>query len=161
MLDVVHLTASSPDVVLADGDVVIREGERTGALIVLVEGHLEVRRRGITVVRMDEPGTIVGELGLLLDMAASADVVADGRCVVRRMDDAERTFATNPEFARHLATLLAQRLWQISTYLTDLQHQYADREDTLGLVPSVLSDLLGGQRPPVESGSDRESESPY
>ena len=39
MLDVLRLTASSPDVVLADGDVVIREAERTGALIVLVEGR--------------------------------------------------------------------------------------------------------------------------
>ena len=33
-----------------------------------------MRRRGITVVRMDEPGTIVGELGLLLDLAASAEL---------------------------------------------------------------------------------------
>jgi CRP-like cAMP-binding protein len=161
VLDVLDLTASSPDLVLADGEVVIREGERTGALIVLVDGQLEVRRRGITVVRMDEPGTIVGELGLLLDMVASADVVADGRCVVRRMDDAEQTFANNPEFARHLATLLADRLWQISTYLTDLQHQYADRDDTLGLVPTVLRDLLGGRRSAVDPGSDRETDSPY
>jgi CRP/FNR family transcriptional regulator, cyclic AMP receptor protein len=161
VLDVLRHTANSPDLVLADGDVIVREGERTGSLIVLVEGRLEVRRRDITVVRIDEPGAIVGELGLLLDMVASADVVADGPCVVRRMDDAEATFAANPAFARHLATMLAQRLWQISTYLTDLQHQYADRDDTLGLVPSVLSDLLGGGRAAVDPGSDRERESPY
>ena len=88
-------------------------------------------------------------------------VVAVGPCVVRRMDDAARTFADSPEFARHLATMLAQRLWQISTYLTDLQVQYADRDDTLGLVPSVLRDLLGSGRAPAEPGSDREDESPY
>lgn len=161
MLDILQLTADADEIRLADGDRIIQEGERTGALYVLVEGALEVRRRGITVVTMDEPGTIVGELGLLLDIVASADVIARGACTVRRMNDAERTFAESPEFARHLATLLAQRLWQISTYLTDLQHQYADRDDTLGLVPAVLNDLLGGRRPPAEPGSERERESPY
>jgi hypothetical protein len=80
---------------------------------------------------------------------------------VRRLDDAERTFAENPEFARHLATVLAHRLWQISTYLTDLQVQYADRADTLGLMPEVLRELLGGRHAPLEPGSDRETESPY
>ena len=161
MLDILQLTANAPDLAIADGEVIVHEGERTGALYILVDGELEVRRRGRTVVRMSEAGTIVGELGLLLDTVASADVVAVGPCVVRRMDDASRTFAENPEFARHLATMLAQRLWQISTYLTDLQVQYADRDDTLGLVPSVLRDLLGGGRAPADPGSDRERESPY
>lgn len=161
MIDIIEMTSAVPDLPVADGTKVIVEGERTGALYVLVEGVLEVRRRGRAVVRMSEPGTIVGELGLLLDTVASADVVAVGECVVRRLDDAERTFVDNPAFARHLATLLAHRLWQISTYLTDLQVQYADRADTLGLMPDVLRELLGGRRPVAEPGSDREPESPY
>lgn len=161
MIDIIELTRSAPDRRVPDGEAVIVEGERTGSLVVLVDGVLEVRRRGRAVVQMSEPGTVVGELGLLLDTVASADVVAVGECVVRRMDDAERTFAENPAFARHLATVLANRLWQISTYLSDVQAQYADREDTLGLMPSVLQELLGGGRAPAEPGSDREVESPY
>lgn len=161
MIDIIEMTSSSPDVTIADGEVVVTEGERTGALYVLVDGVLEVRRRGRAVVQMSESGTIVGELGLLLDTVASADVVAVGPCVVRRMDDAERTFVENPAFAQHLATLLAYRLLQISTYLSDVQAQYADREDTLGLMPTVLRELLGGGRAPADPGSEREAESPY
>jgi CRP-like cAMP-binding protein len=161
VIDIIEMTRSAPDVVVPSGTIVIVEGERTGALYVLVGGVLEVRRRGRAVVQMSEPGTIVGELGLLLDTVASADVVAIGECVVRRLDDAERTFAENPAFAQHLATLLAHRLWQVSTYLSDVQAQYADRADTLGLMPTVLQELLGGRRPPVEPGSEREVESPY
>jgi CRP-like cAMP-binding protein len=160
-MDILDLTTQSPDIVVRDGELIIREGERSPALFVLVRGALEVRRRGLAVVRMREPGTIVGELGMLLDIVASADVVAVGDCTVRRMDDAEATFADNPEFARHLATLLARRLLQISTYLTDIQEQYADRQDTLGLVPEVVRELLGGQASIVETGSEREPESPY
>ena len=161
VIDIIEMTRSAPDIAVADGELVVVEGERTGYLVVLVEGTLEVRRRGRAVVQMSEPGTIVGELGLLLDTVASADVVAIGECVIRRMDDAERTFAENPEFARHLASLLAHRLWQISTYLSDVQAQYADRSDTLGLMPAVLQELLGGRRPPADPGSEREPESPY
>jgi CRP-like cAMP-binding protein len=161
MIDVLEMTAAAPDVVVPDGDVIVREGERTNALFVLVDGVLEVRRRGRTVVQMSEPGTIVGELGLLLDIVASADVIAVGDTTVRRMDDAEQTFATSPAFAQHLATVLASRLLQVSTYLTDLQEQYADRQDTLGLVPTVLRELLGGARPAADPGSEREPESPY
>lgn len=161
MLDIIDLTSSVPDIAVADGTKVIVEGQRTGALYVLVDGVLEVRRRGRGVVRMTEPGAIVGELGLLLDTVASADVVAVGECVVRRLDDAERTFAENPAFARHLATLLAHRLWHITSYLSDLQDQYAGRTDTLGLVPEVLRELLGGGGTIAEPGSEREVESPY
>ncbi len=161
MIDILEMTSTTPDITVADGEVIIREGERTGALFVLVDGVLEVRRRDRAIARMAEPGTIVGELGLLLDTVASADVVAFGDAVVRRMDDAEETFADNPAFARHLATMLASRLLQVTTYLSDLQEQYADRNDTLGLVPVVLRELLGSDRPPADPGSDRESESPY
>ena len=131
MIDILEMTATAPDIAVADGDVIISEGERTHALFVLVGGTLEVRRRGRAIALMSQPGTIVGELGLLLDIVATADVVAVGDTVVRRMDDADRTFAANPAFARHLATMLASRLLQVSTYLSDLQEQYADREDTL------------------------------
>ena len=161
MIDILEMTDGSNDIVVDDGEAIIREGDRSRTMFVLVDGVLEVRRRDRAVVRITDPGAIVGELGLLLDIPASADVIACGTCTVRRWDDAEATFNDDPAFARHLATLLAQRLWQISTYLSDLQDQYADREDTLGLMPGVLGELLGDTRPPAEPGSEREPDSPY
>lgn len=164
MIDILELTKDEPVFTVADGAAVVSDGDRTGALFVLVDGALEVRHHGHPIARFSEPGTIVGEMGLLLDIPATADVVAIGQTVVRRMDDAEQCFQSNPGFARHLATVLAQRLWSVTTYLGDLQDQYADRSDTLGLMPTVLGDLLGGARPSaaaVDVGSERESDSPY
>jgi CRP-like cAMP-binding protein len=159
--EIMRLTAVVPDTYVAGGTVLLREGERSGALFVLVSGVLEVRRRGIAVVDISDPGAIVGELGLLLDSPASADVVAVGDAVVRRVDDAEQWLVRAPELGRHLATLLARRLWQISNYLTDLQEQFADRGEVLGLMPAVLRELIGRQPPLFEPGSEREVESPY
>jgi CRP-like cAMP-binding protein len=103
----------------------------------------------------------VGELGLLLDSPASADVVAIGEATVRRLDDAAEVFAEVPEFARFLATLLARRLWQISTYLSDLHEQFADRGEVLGLLPTVLQELMGSNMSELDPGSEREVASPY
>jgi CRP/FNR family cyclic AMP-dependent transcriptional regulator len=159
--DILQMTADLPDEVIADGSALLVDGVRSQALFVLIEGELEVSRRGRAVVRMSEPGSVVGELGLLLDSPASADVIAVGTVRVRRVDDAADLFATSPEFARYLATVLARRLWQVSTYLSDLQEQFAGRGEVLGLVPRVLGELLGSSLPDLDPGSEREIDSPY
>jgi CRP/FNR family transcriptional regulator, cyclic AMP receptor protein len=159
--DILAMTAQHGDTVVADGERLLEQGVRSSSLYVLVSGALDVQRRGRTVVQMDEPGTLVGEMGLLLRAPASADVVAVGETRVRRLDDAEELFERNPDFSRFVATMLARRLLEISSYLSDLQEQFADRSDILGLVPTVLADLLGGRRATPETGSDREPDSPY
>lgn len=159
--DILRLTETFHRVHVADAELVLTEGVRSDALFVLETGVLEVQRRGNAVVRIDEPGSVVGELGLLLRSPATADVAAVGDAVLRRIDDAAAFFAGSPEFARFLATTLARRLWQITTYLSDLQEQYADRGGTLGLVPTVLAGLLGDDRPEPDPGSERAPDVPY
>ncbi len=159
--DILAITHDHPAAEVEDGALLLEEGVRSGSLLVLVSGVLEIRRGGRTVARIDEPGAIVGEMGLLLQSPATADVVAVGPATVRRIDDAEAFFVRYPGFGRYLATLLAGRLWQVSTYLSDLQAQFADRDDVLGLVPRVLEDILGSTRDQPDPGSEREDESPY
>jgi CRP/FNR family cyclic AMP-dependent transcriptional regulator len=159
--DILSLTAEHPDERVEDGVKLLTEGVRSQSLFILVDGELEVQRRGRAVVRMSEPGAIVGELGLLLDSPASADVITVGPTTVRRIDDPARLFDLSPDFGRYLATVLARRLWQVSTYLSDLQEQFADKGEVLGLVPKVLGELLGSALPSIDPGSERETESPY
>ena len=85
----------------------------------------------------------------------------EGVLTVHRVDDGEQLFRDYPELMGFLATMLARRLWQVSTYLTDLQEQFADQSTTLGLVPEVLRELLGGSESRLEPGSEREPDSPY
>ena len=159
--EILSVTADRDERTLRDGEILLQEHIRSRALYILVSGALEVRRGGVPVVIISDPGAVVGELGLLLDSPASADVVAVGATVVREIADVEDFFVRYPEFARYLATLLARRLWQISTYLSDLKAQFADRDDIFGLMPAVLQELLGTTRPDPEPGSEREPDSPY
>jgi CRP/FNR family transcriptional regulator, cyclic AMP receptor protein len=159
--DVLRLTEAAPERRVDAGETIIGFGDADPALFVLVSGELEVRRDGATLAHLSEPGAIVGELSLLLGTPASADVVAVGPSVVRRVDDAAQLFREVPEFGQHLAITLAGRLHRVTTFLGDLQEQFADRPGTLGLVPTVLKGLLSQDQRDVDLGSDREPDSPY
>lgn len=160
-LDVLRIAGTHPAVDVEDGHTVIADGDADAALFVLESGTLAIRSGSREVARVTEPGSVVGEIGLLLGTAASADVVAVGDTVVRRIDDAASLFVEHPGFGQHLAVVLAQRLRQVTTFLGDIDRQFADRRDTLGLVPQVLTELLGGAVGSVDSGSEREPDSPY
>jgi CRP/FNR family cyclic AMP-dependent transcriptional regulator len=160
-VDVLRLADGAPERTVARGEAIITFGDADPALFVLVSGALEVRRNGVTLAHLTDPGTIVGELSLLLGTRASADVVAVEPSVVRRLDDAEQLFRDVPEFGRHLAVVLARRLHRVTTFMGDLQEQFADRPGTLGLVPTVLQGLLSHEHADVDLGSDRETDSPY
>ena len=90
--DILALTADHPDELMDDGVTLLTEGVRSQALFILVDGELEVQRRGRAVVQISEVGAIVGELGFLLESPASADVVTVGVATVRRIDNPARLF---------------------------------------------------------------------
>lgn len=160
-IDLLSLTGDAAESAVDAGETIIRQGQPDAALYVLVRGALEVRHDAVVLARIDEPGGVVGELSLLLGTPASADVVTAEPSVLRRIDDAERLFREVPDFGRHLAVTLAKRLHRVTSFLGDLQQQFADRPGALGLVPTVLEDLLGTERPDLDLGSDREPDSPY
>jgi CRP-like cAMP-binding protein len=102
-----------------DGDVIVREGERTHALFILRAGEARVERAhgdfSIEISRL-KVGELFGEMGFVEDFVASASVVADGPCEVDVIEDAlvlAKTTAS-PEFAgrfyHSIAELLSRRL---------------------------------------------------
>ncbi len=111
-----HLSRES----LAEGTVLIRQGESPEDLFVLESGRLQVemvtpegtRMRLRTVL----PGVVVGEIAMYTGVPRTADVVAETPSVVLRLSRAsiERMEATDPELAaalhRWLATTLSERL---------------------------------------------------
>lgn len=73
------LAAVLPEREVAAGEVLIREGHYSDALMVVASGLLEVRlqvAKGVLVVGQKGPGAWVGEMGLLAPGPASATVVA-------------------------------------------------------------------------------------
>ena len=67
MDDLLSLSAHLPEVAVAAGDAVVREGESAGAIWVLVSGSLEVLKGQVVVNTITRPGSLVGEVSVLLN----------------------------------------------------------------------------------------------
>ena len=160
MDEMLELSAALPEVTVAAGAVLIREGEVHGRLFVLVDGSLEITRGGTRITVVDAPGSIFGEISVLLGGAPTATVRALRESRLRRSDDPQGFLGEHPLAARAVATKLARRLDTMSGYLADLRRQYGDHGN-LGMVDTVLESLRHHQAAAVEPGSDRERDAPY
>lgn len=123
------------------GQVMLAEGERQGKLLVLIEGQVEVIREHLQVSHVDEPGSVFGEMAVLLDMPHSATVKALSAVRAHEIPDALTFLDRHPEMSLQLATMLARRLYYTTSYLVDLQQQASGKRQDLDLVDQILSAL--------------------
>jgi CRP-like cAMP-binding protein len=140
-----------PEVSFAEGDVLIREGEDSPALHVLLEGRVAIFRGSVRVNRTGVPGALFGEMSSLLSIPSSASVVAETPVRALRIDDGLAFLGSEPEIALHSARLLAQRLYDATTYLADLKVQFEGERSHLGMVDKILGSLLNQQVEQVAS----------
>ncbi len=68
--------ASFPVATYQAGDSVLAAGSRTGRLLILKEGMVEVVKQGVQIAMVREPGAVFGELSVLLGQPHTADVRA-------------------------------------------------------------------------------------
>lgn len=155
-----EVVASHPDLDLRTfepGAVLLAEGPATGRMYVLANGEIEVAKGDVVVARVVDEGAIFGEISALLGVGHSATVRAATTVTAYEIEDAANFLDGSPELMRSVANLLARRLIDATTYLTDLKHQYAGRDDHLGMVDQVLEALVHQQEvqfAPAVSGDD-------
>lgn len=142
MADILDFCDGREVVRFKPGAVLITEGGRDTRLYVLIEGQLEVLRRETQVTYVDEPGSLFGEMSVLLDMPNSATVRALSAVKAYVIEDALDFLHSKAEIALDVATLLARRLYYTTSYLVDLQQQAAGKRDDLDLVDRILTHLV-------------------
>jgi CRP-like cAMP-binding protein len=158
--DALALTAHLPEIDLAPGDVVVREGGTSTSLWILVSGALRVRKGDVEVNTIDTPGAVIGEMSLLLGSRHSATVDATTPTRLRFAANGNALLEGHPEFARYVAVGLAERLAYVTTYLADLTIQYGDAPG-LSMVPAVLRQLEQRTAAKAVPGSLREPDPDY
>ena len=131
-----------------DGDLLFREGESGSSLFLILEGRLEVRRKGQLVTTL-HTGEVVGELSVLDSQTRSADVKALGevRALSLGGDQLLALMDRRPILARSFITMLSTRLRQRSSRqdkVNQLIHAYRVRGHLLAQL-----DPLGQERPHV------------
>src|SRR3954453_14546005 len=109
-LDALALTAHLPEVSLAAGDVVVREGGTSTSIWILASGALRVVKGDVTVNTITDPGAVIGEMSLLLGARHSATVEATEPTMLRFAANGHALLDGQPAFAKLVAIGLAERL---------------------------------------------------
>jgi CRP-like cAMP-binding protein len=156
MRDILRLCAGMPERTVPAGETILREGERSGALYVLIDGSVEVLKADVQVNTVSDTGAIFGEMSVLLDAphVATVKTLVPSRFYVS--DDAAGFMRSDPALSLAVSKLLARRLNAVITYLADLKRQFEGQDDHLGMVDEVLETLVHHQGEEHSPGSDRD-----
>lgn len=147
MTTLLELTASRPRRILADGEILLVQGEGGGRdLFILLSGQLSVERDGVAIATISQPGTLVGEMSVLLGTRPSATVRAVRESAVRVIHDANQLLDSEPGLARRVAAMVAGRLDATSALLVELSAQKPDKAQQ-GLLQRLLATV---HMPPAE-----------
>jgi CRP-like cAMP-binding protein len=139
----------------APGEALIEEGRETGKLYVLKSGTVEVRRQGVVVTTIAEPGAVFGEMSALLDRPHTATVVAATPVEAYGLEHGLKFLEDRPALALHVAVLLAERLDNTTGLLTRLKAGAAEKQHDTTLFERLIGFLTGHH--PGEKGATTRS----
>ena len=153
MRELLALSEELPLREVEPGDVLVREGERSGALYVLERGALTVARAGVTIAVISAPGSLVGEVAVLVGGDHSATVTATIPSAVRVAEDGAAFLQSSPEVTLLVAREVAQRLQGLVGYVVELKVQYDDGPG-LEAMDEILARLSVWRSEAIEHASE-------
>jgi len=126
------------------GSIVIEQGGKSGPLLVLIKGEVEILRDNVRVAKASEPGVIFGEMSVLLEGDYTATVRALQLSSFAVIENPRQFLASSAEASLYVAGLLAARLSALNKYLVDVKQQY-EGHDHISMVDDVLDTLMHHQ----------------
>lgn len=129
------LLGNLPVITRRAGDTVISADLKTGLLLILKKGSVVVLKDSVEIARVQQSGSVLGELSALLEQPHTAEVRAleDSQFYVADAELLER----DPSVLRYVAKTMAQRLVDANAGLIELKKQIQARQSA-----SVLAKTL-------------------
>ena len=124
-------------------EAVLTAGSKTGELLFLRSGAVEVVKDGMQIANVSARGSVFGELAVLLDQPHTADVRALEQSEFY-VANAQATLAVNPTVALYVSATLARRLNAANRLLIEVKHQLKAGEppSVIGKVVEKVEELL-------------------
>jgi CRP/FNR family transcriptional regulator, cyclic AMP receptor protein len=124
-------------------EVVLTAGSKTGRLLFLRSGAVEVIKDGERIANVSAPGSVFGEQAVLLDQPHTADVrtLEQSEFYVA---DAQAMLTGDPTVALYVAAILARRLDAANRSLIEVKHQVQNGESlsVIGKTVEKVEELL-------------------
>jgi len=125
------------------GEAILTAGSKTGRLLFLRTGAVEVIKDGTHIANVSAPGSVFGEQAVLLDQPHTADVrtLEQSEFYVA---DAQAMLAGDPTVALYVAAILARRLDAANRSLIEVKGQVQAGEplNVIGTTVEKMEELL-------------------
>lgn len=111
------------------GDFIIRQGELSSAMFVLIKGKVAVTKNEVPQSELNklEPGDLFGEVPVLTGMPRLTNVVAKTKAVVFKLDDAilkQLNPMTVNKFKDQILKILISRLEEMNSSMSGLKSEF-------------------------------------
>jgi CRP-like cAMP-binding protein len=103
------------------GEIALEEEVKDGAILILKSGKVEIRKNGMAMATISGPGSMLGEMAVLLGRGHTASAVAIEDCEFYVLEHAGQRLDSNPKLYREIAQHLALRLMRQSDKNIELQ----------------------------------------
>jgi CRP/FNR family cyclic AMP-dependent transcriptional regulator len=131
-------------------EAVLTAGSKTGRLLFLRSGAVEVVKDEVQIANVSAPGSVFGEQAVLLDQPHTADVrtLEQSEFYVA---DAPTMLAGDPTVALYIAAILARRLDAANRSLIEVKRQLQAGEprSVIGKTVEKVEELLAYSRDPT------------
>ena len=124
------------------GETILWENRKEPAIYILKRGAVEVQRHNTEVNRAASPGSVFGEISVLLNIAHTATVVALEPCEFYFAEDGEAFLEQNPAIHGIISKLLAHRLYRVTQQLVEFKERCEGSESDGYQVDGVLRTLV-------------------
>jgi len=119
------------EVKLDTGTVLITEGEMNDNVYVLTSGKVSIQTRKYEIATVDEPGTILGEISVLLSTLPVATVVTLEASTFYVVSDFLQFLADHPQAAVSVAQVLACRLINMNNHFVQIKDELSTMQTNL------------------------------
>ena len=131
-----------PEKSYAAGEELIVGGSDHHCLFFLKTGKVEIVRDGHRITLIKTPGSVLGEMSVLLNRPATADVVAVEEVTCYIAEDPLNFLRQHPDIAVQVGVALAYRVDAATQYLVDVKEQMKECSDHIGMVDGVLDAIV-------------------
>ncbi|HCN08725.1 MAG TPA: hypothetical protein DIT01_12390 [Lentisphaeria bacterium] len=105
------------------GEHVLEEGKDSQNVFILKDGNVSVTADGTELCKANTPGTIFGEISVLIDSNHTATVTAEDQTTFYVVDDLMAYFESNPTACLKVAQTLATRVMNMNTHFLEIKHE--------------------------------------
>ena len=105
------------------GAIILKEGNIGTKVYVLKDGAVSIHAAGSQICKVNTPGTIFGEISVLLAVDHSATVIAEADSTFHVINDLPKLLDENPKISIKIARILALRVINMNTLYAELKQE--------------------------------------